>query len=70
MFYHLFRLERCFLTENSGEALASVLSSNPQLRIVDLSHNDLRSGVKLIAKGLEDGKSRLEELRLVSYVLC
>ncbi|XP_030641398.1 protein NLRC3-like [Chanos chanos] len=59
-------LPGCKLTEQSCEAVASVLQSvNCPLRELDLSNNDLRdSGVKLLCVGLRNSHCKLEILRL------
>ncbi|KAK7877058.1 hypothetical protein WMY93_032227, partial [Mugilogobius chulae] len=48
-------LSRCNLSERSCEALSSVLSSqSSSLRVLDLSHNDLKdSGLKMLSVGLK-----------------
>uniref|UniRef100_A0A8C9QW33 NACHT domain-containing protein n=1 Tax=Scleropages formosus TaxID=113540 RepID=A0A8C9QW33_SCLFO len=58
-------LSSCFLTENSCEALASILSSDSNLRVLDLSDNDLQdSGVELLSAGLGYQHCKLDTLRL------
>ncbi|XP_030636206.1 NACHT, LRR and PYD domains-containing protein 3-like [Chanos chanos] len=59
-------LADCNLTEQSCEAVASVLQSvNCPLRELDLSNNDLQdSGVKLLCVGLKNPHCKLEILRL------
>ncbi|XP_067271115.1 uncharacterized protein [Pseudorasbora parva] len=58
-------LSKCYITEESCSALASVLSSDSSsLKDLDLSNNNLKdSGVMLISNGLEKNK-KLEKLKL------
>uniref|UniRef100_A0AAV2LM19 Uncharacterized protein n=1 Tax=Knipowitschia caucasica TaxID=637954 RepID=A0AAV2LM19_KNICA len=60
------RLSRCELSDRSCGALASVLSSqSSSLRVLDLSHNDLKdSGLKLLSDGLKSPHCKLETLSL------
>ncbi|XP_048107394.1 NLR family CARD domain-containing protein 3-like isoform X3 [Alosa alosa] len=60
------QLRCCNLTENSGTALASTLSSNTSdMRHLDLAYNNLGdSGVELLSTGLEQAKCELETLEL------
>ncbi|XP_030636227.1 NACHT, LRR and PYD domains-containing protein 3-like, partial [Chanos chanos] len=64
-------LADCKLTEQSCEAVASVLQSvNCPLRELDLSNNDLQdSGVKMLCVGLENPHCKLEILRLYNCKL-
>ncbi|XP_016104425.1 uncharacterized protein [Sinocyclocheilus grahami] len=56
----------CGLTEESCSALATVLRSNPSLKELDMSNNNLQdSGVKKLQKGLENAHCTLEKLRLL-----
>ncbi|XDV28521.1 hypothetical protein PO909_031811 [Leuciscus waleckii] len=57
-------LSKCDLTEESCSALASVLSSDSNLKDLDLSNNNLQdSGVKLLSDGLKEN-CKLERLRV------
>nr|XP_049616947.1 NACHT, LRR and PYD domains-containing protein 12 isoform X32 [Syngnathus scovelli] len=59
-------LENCNLSEKSGEALASVLSSSRTLRELDLSHNDLGDdGLEALAAGLAKPQCTLQVLKLL-----
>uniref|UniRef100_A0A8C2CWE3 Uncharacterized protein n=1 Tax=Cyprinus carpio TaxID=7962 RepID=A0A8C2CWE3_CYPCA len=56
---------KCGLTEESCSALATVLRSNPSLKELDMSKNNLQdSGVKKLQNGLENTNCTLEKLRL------
>ncbi|KAK7881856.1 hypothetical protein WMY93_030265 [Mugilogobius chulae] len=59
-------LNSCNLSERSCEALSSVLSSqSSSLRVLDLSHNDLKdSGLEMLSIGLKSPHCKLEVLRL------
>ncbi|XP_015252676.1 PREDICTED: protein NLRC3-like [Cyprinodon variegatus] len=59
-------LSGCLITEEGCAFLASALSSNPShLRDLDLSYNHPgEDGEKLMTARLEDGRSRLETLRM------
>ncbi|XP_042604295.1 protein NLRC5-like [Cyprinus carpio] len=55
----------CGLTEKSCSALATVLGSNPSLKELDMSNNNLQdSGVKKLQNGLGYTNCTLEKLRL------
>ncbi|XP_059399855.1 NACHT, LRR and PYD domains-containing protein 3-like isoform X2 [Carassius carassius] len=55
----------CGLTEESGSALATVLRSNPSLKELDISNNNLHdSGVKKLQDGLENTNCTLQKLKL------
>uniref|UniRef100_A0A8C9QLV1 NACHT domain-containing protein n=1 Tax=Scleropages formosus TaxID=113540 RepID=A0A8C9QLV1_SCLFO len=70
LFYFLSRLISCSLTESCCEALASILNPDSNLRVLDLSDNDLRdSGVELLSIGLGNKYCKLETLRLISCSL-
>uniref|UniRef100_A0A8C7XKU9 NACHT domain-containing protein n=1 Tax=Oryzias sinensis TaxID=183150 RepID=A0A8C7XKU9_9TELE len=62
----LLRLLDCKLSEKSGAALSSVLSSqSSRLRDLDLSNNNLQdSGVELLSVGLKSPHCKVETLRL------
>uniref|UniRef100_A0A8C9T941 Protein NLRC3-like n=1 Tax=Scleropages formosus TaxID=113540 RepID=A0A8C9T941_SCLFO len=58
-------LNNCSLTERCCEALASTLRSESNLRVLDLSNNDLQdSGVELLSAGLGYQHCKLDTLRL------
>ncbi|XP_050959261.1 ribonuclease inhibitor [Labeo rohita] len=58
-------LRDCGLTEESCSGFATVLRSNPSLKELDMSNNNLQnSGVKKLQIGLENTKCTLEKLRL------
>ncbi|XP_050959753.1 uncharacterized protein LOC127161151 [Labeo rohita] len=59
------QLCNCGLTEESCLALATVLRSNPSLKELDMSNNNLQdSGVKKLQNGLENTNCKLEKFRL------
>uniref|UniRef100_A0A667Z4P1 NACHT domain-containing protein n=1 Tax=Myripristis murdjan TaxID=586833 RepID=A0A667Z4P1_9TELE len=65
IFYSVFRLSDCRLTESCWASLASTLKSNPHLTELDLSESQLQdSGVELLSAGLESPNCRLKTLRL------
>lgn len=68
--YYLSRLNRCNLTENCCEVLASALSStSSHLTELDLSDNNLKdSGVKLLSVGFGSPHCKLKSLRFVTHV--
>ncbi|XP_026108292.1 NACHT, LRR and PYD domains-containing protein 12-like [Carassius auratus] len=58
-------LHKCGLTEESCSALTTVLRSNPSLKELDMSKNNLQdSGMKKLQNGLEDKNCTLKKLRL------
>ncbi|CAI5653245.1 unnamed protein product [Oreochromis niloticus] len=60
-----FSMPGCYLKNKCCQVFASVLSSNSQLRQLDLSCNDLQDlGAQLLSVGLGSSKCRLETLRL------
>uniref|UniRef100_A0A8C4GIC2 NACHT domain-containing protein n=1 Tax=Dicentrarchus labrax TaxID=13489 RepID=A0A8C4GIC2_DICLA len=72
VYYCLFRLSGCNLSERSCDALTSVLSSqSSSLRELDLSNNDLQdSGMKLVSAGLTSPHCKLETLRSDQVSFC
>ncbi|XP_058616116.1 uncharacterized protein LOC131530060 isoform X2 [Onychostoma macrolepis] len=59
------QLRDCGLTEESCSALATVLRSNPSLKELDMSNNNLQdAGVKKLQNGLENTNCTLQKLRL------
>ncbi|XP_018587939.2 NACHT, LRR and PYD domains-containing protein 12-like isoform X1 [Scleropages formosus] len=58
-------LNNCSLTVGCCEVLASILSSDLNLRVLDLSDNNLQdSGVKLLSAGLGNPQCKLDTLSL------
>ncbi len=68
--YHFSRLNRCNLTENCCEVLASALSStSSHLKELDLSDNNLKdSGMKLLSVGFRSPNCKLKSLRSITIV--
>ncbi len=65
MFFNIYRLSDCGVTDEGCAALVSALISNPShLRELDLSLNKLGdSGLNLLSAGLKDPHCRLETLQ-------
>ncbi|XP_058624136.1 uncharacterized protein LOC131535017 [Onychostoma macrolepis] len=64
---NILQLCNCGLTEESCSALATVLSSNPSLKELDMSNNNLQdSGVKKLQNGLENTNCTLQKLGLAN----
>ncbi|KAK2919510.1 NACHT, LRR and PYD domains-containing protein 12-like isoform X1 [Channa argus] len=62
-----FSMRGCYLKSKCCQVFATILSSNSQLRTLDLSRNDLKDlGVHLFCAGLASAKCRVEILRLSS----
>ncbi|KAI7813292.1 NACHT, LRR and PYD domains-containing protein 12 isoform X2 [Triplophysa rosa] len=63
----ILRLSGCKLSDESCDAVATVVQSSNSMREINMSNNDLQdSGVKLLAAGLKNSQSKLEILRLAS----
>ncbi|CAI9613069.1 unnamed protein product [Staurois parvus] len=59
-------MDGCDLTSSCCDDLHSILITNPSLRILDLSKNDLQdSGIKRLCEGLRHPGCTLQELKLV-----
>uniref|UniRef100_A0A8C1XSP6 NACHT domain-containing protein n=1 Tax=Cyprinus carpio TaxID=7962 RepID=A0A8C1XSP6_CYPCA len=62
--FNTLKLCDCGLTEESGSALATVLRSNPSLKELNISNNNLQdSGMKKLQNGLENTNCTLQKLR-------
>ncbi|XP_014877342.1 NACHT, LRR and PYD domains-containing protein 12-like isoform X2 [Poecilia latipinna] len=60
-----FGMKSCLLRSRCCQVFASALSSNSQLRKLDLSYNQIQDlGVQLLSIGLGDSSCQLESLRL------
>ncbi|XP_008420138.1 NACHT, LRR and PYD domains-containing protein 12-like isoform X2 [Poecilia reticulata] len=60
-----FGMKSCLLRSRCCQVFASALSSNSQLKKLDLSYNQIQDlGVQLLSIGLGDSSCRLESLRL------
>ncbi|XP_007543926.2 NACHT, LRR and PYD domains-containing protein 12-like [Poecilia formosa] len=60
-----FGMKSCLLRSRCCQVFASALSSNSQLRKLDLSYNQIQDlGVQLLSVGLGDSSCRLDSLRL------
>ncbi|XP_038126977.1 uncharacterized protein LOC119773864 isoform X2 [Cyprinodon tularosa] len=60
-----FSMMKCLLRSRCCQVFASALSSNSQLRKLNLSYNEIQDlGVQLLSAGLGNSKCQLESLRL------
>lgn len=65
VFFPFFRMRSCSMTKLSSDALAEMISSaSCQLKVLDLSDNDLEDeGVTVFSTGLGNSCCKLETLR-------